>query len=107
MTPKRWPTPSNVRTAGRSIGEHVTAWRKLQRLTAAQVAERAGISPVTLRKLEHGEITVTVGTLLRVCNVLGVMNELIAALDPYETPMGRMRADEQLPQRVRSTNARG
>jgi hypothetical protein len=37
-------TPIPVGRALRVLGEHVSAWRKLNRLTAAQVAERANIS---------------------------------------------------------------
>jgi hypothetical protein len=33
--------------------------------------------------------------------VLGVLDLLVPALDPYETELGRARADQALPQRVR------
>ncbi|WP_445262986.1 helix-turn-helix domain-containing protein [Pseudokineococcus sp. 1T1Z-3] len=46
-------TPARVRRAGQDIGSQLAAWRKLQDLTAQQVAERAGISRDTLRRLEQ------------------------------------------------------
>jgi transcriptional regulator with XRE-family HTH domain len=85
----------------RVLGEHVSAWRKLQRLTAAQVAERADISRDTLRAIEQGRGTASTENLLRVLRVLGILDSVIAASDPYETDVGKLRADELLPKRVR------
>ena len=39
--------------------------------------------------------------LLRVARALGVLDDITQALDPYRSDVGRQRADEQLPQRVR------
>lgn len=76
-------------------------WRKLQSLTAAQVADRAGVSRDTLRKLERGEVTVGLDVFLNVARVLGTLDRAVEALDPYETDLGRARADQALPKRVR------
>lgn len=100
-TPRR-RSPARTRRAAREIGEHATAWRKLQGLTAEQVAERAGVSRSTLRRLEHGEATVTLETFLNVIRALGQLERVVEALDPYETDLGRARADQLLPKRVRS-----
>ncbi|TCC34651.1 helix-turn-helix domain-containing protein [Kribbella sindirgiensis] len=97
----RLPVPARTRLAGERIGAHLTAWRKLQGLTAAQVADRAGLSRDTLRKLEHGETTVGLDVFLNVARVLGTLDRLVEALDPYETDLGRARADQALPKRVR------
>lgn len=96
------PLPAKTRLAAKNIGANLTAWRKLQLLTAEQVAERAGISRGTLRRLENGEATVGVDVLLNVARVLGVLDRVVEAFDPYETDLGRARADEILPKRVRS-----
>ena len=95
-------TPIPVRRALRVLGEHVSTWRKLNRLTAAQVAERANISRDTLRAIEQGRGTVSTENLLRVLRILGVMDEVVNSADPYETDVGRLRMDETLPRRVRS-----
>lgn len=94
-------TNPRSRRAARQIGEHLATWRKLQGLTAEVVADRAGVSRGTLRRLEQGSPTVGLGTVLDVARALGVIQDLADAIDPYETPMGRARANEQLPQRVR------
>ena len=82
------------------IGENLRAWRKLLGLTSQQVADRAGISRLTLRKLENGE-SVGHHVFLSVAQALGIADRLVEATDPWETDLGRMRSDEELPQRVR------
>lgn len=96
------PVPARTRLGAQRIGEHLTAWRKLQGLTTAQVAERAGVSRGTLRKLEHGETTVGFDVRLNVTRVLGALDRVVESFDPYETDLGRARADEALPKRVRT-----
>ncbi|MDI2019910.1 hypothetical protein PJL18_00404 [Paenarthrobacter nicotinovorans] len=88
------------RTAG-TIGEQLLTWRKLLGLTAEQVADRAGISRNTLRKIEHGDLGVGLEAFLDVARVLGLSEQLNTAFDPYETDFGRARADQELPERVR------
>jgi transcriptional regulator with XRE-family HTH domain len=93
--------PRAVGRGLRVLGEHVSAWRKLQRLTAAQVAERAGISRDTLRTIEQGKGTASTENLLRVLRILGILDSVLDAADPYQTDVGKLRADEILPKRVR------
>src|SRR5580658_8572961 len=94
-------TPLAVERALRVLGEHVSNWRKLNRLTAAQVAERANVSRETLRAIEQGKGTASTENLLRVLRILGILDGLVAAADPYQTDIGRLRAEEILPKRVR------
>jgi transcriptional regulator with XRE-family HTH domain len=96
------PVPTRTRLAAQRIGAHLAAWRKLQGLTAEQVSERAGISRGTLRRLENGETSVGLDVLLNVTRVLGALDRVVEAFDPYETELGRARADEALPKRVRT-----
>jgi len=96
------PLPFVVESTAREIGQHLATWRKLQRLTAQQLAERAGVSRSTLSKLENGDSSVGFDVILRVARALGVLERLEDALDPLDTDLGRARADERLPQRVRS-----
>ena len=93
-------TPIAVANGQRRIGEDLATWRRLRRLTAAQVADRAGISRYTVMRLENGE-GATMENLLRVARALGVIDLLVEAIDPYQTDVGRLRSQEALPQRVR------
>jgi transcriptional regulator with XRE-family HTH domain len=93
-------TPIAVASGQRRIGEHLATWRRLRRLTAAQIADRAGLSRHTVMRLEHGE-GASLENLLRVARALGVLDSLVASLDPYNTDVGRLRSAEALPERVR------
>lgn len=95
------PLPIKVRQSATQLGDHLATWRKLQGLTAEQVAARAGISRGTLRRLERGDPFVGLGVFLSVARGLGQLDRIVQALDPYETDLGRARADWNLPKRVR------
>jgi len=95
------PTPARTSIAARDIGQQLATWRKLQGLTAEQVVERAGTSRSTLRRLEQGDPKVSFETFLNVARSLGILERVVTATDPYESDIGRARADEVLPQRVR------
>ena len=71
--------------------------RLRRRLTARQVAERAGMSPMTLRSLERGGSGVTMGAYLAVMQVLGIETDidLLAKADSA----GRELQDARLPAR--------
>lgn len=95
------PVSFRTQQAAGLIGEHVTTWRKLRGLTVQQVAERAGTTRQTVARLERGDVSVGLGIFLDVARSLGVLDEVVKAVDPYETPFGRARADQALPRRVR------
>jgi transcriptional regulator with XRE-family HTH domain len=94
-------TPPTVRRALRAVADDVAVWRKLRGLTQAQLADRAGVSLNTLRRLEGGDGGVSLENVLRILRALGVLDSVPRALDPYETDIGRLRSEERLPQRVR------
>jgi transcriptional regulator with XRE-family HTH domain len=102
--PPNTTTPLAVRRALREVGDSVAGWRKLRGLTQAQLADRAGVSRDTVGRLERADGGVSSESLLRVLRALGILANLSHALDPYESDVGRLRADEQLPQRVRPKN---
>lgn len=92
--------PKPVARALTTVGEDLRAWRLLRQLTLEQAADRAGVSAATVRRLEHGE-GASFENVLRVARALGVLDPVIRSFDPYESDVGRLRTDEQLPQRVR------
>lgn len=85
----------------REFGQHVSDWRKLNGLTAVELATRAQISRDTLRALESGAGTVNLENTCRVLQVLGVLQPVVAAANPLTTDVGRLRMGERLPKRVR------
>ena len=92
--------PRPVARALTVVGEDVRAWRLLRQLTLEQVADRAGVSAATVRRIEHGE-GASFENVLRVARALGVLDPVVRSFDPYESDVGRLRSDEQLPQRIR------
>ncbi|HVA60236.1 MAG TPA: helix-turn-helix domain-containing protein [Mycobacteriales bacterium] len=92
--------PATVTRALHKIGEDLATWRRLRRLTVAEVADRAGVGASTVTRLENGG-GANLANLLRVARALGVLDMLSVAVDPYSTDIGRVRADEALPERVR------
>jgi len=58
------------------FGERLRLARLRRRLSAKQVAERAGMAPMTLRSLEQGGAGVTMGAYLAVMQVLGIEKDL-------------------------------
>ncbi len=93
--------PTVILRSAREIGLDFTGWRKILGLTAAQVADRADVTRDTLRKLEHGDPSVSFHVVLRVARALGILDTLTAALDPLDTDLGRARAGQLERKRIR------
>lgn len=59
------------------MGENIKLARKRRKLTAVQVAERAGIARSTLYLIEKGEVSVAMGAYFNVLRVLGLQNDFL------------------------------
>ena len=85
----------------RQFADRLRLARLRRRLSAKQVAERAGMSPMTLRSLERGGSGVTMGAYLAVMQVLGIEKDL--NLLGKADPVGRELQDAQLPGHSKTT----
>ena len=71
------------------FGEHLRGWRMVLGLTAQQVSERAGITRDTLRKIEAGNPSAGFGNVAQVLRALGVLDQVVGAVDPLGSDIGR------------------
>lgn len=83
------------------FGTHLRGWRMVLGLTAQQVAERAGITRDTLRKVESGDPSVGFGNVAQVLRALGVLDQAVGAVDPLRSDIGRLRAGNLAKKRAR------
>ena len=56
----------------RLLGARVRLGRRQRRWTVEGLAERVGVSPTTVRKVEHGDATVAIGTAFEAAVLVGV-----------------------------------
>lgn len=75
MPAKPTPLPEAEVRQLAELGERLRLARLRRGQTAAAVAARAGITRVTLTRLERGEAGVTVGTLIKVMGALGLADD--------------------------------
>ncbi|HEX3468850.1 MAG TPA: helix-turn-helix transcriptional regulator [Candidatus Elarobacter sp.] len=80
------------------LGERLRLARRRRRLSAKLVAERAGMSVMTLRNVENGRTGVTIGAYAAVLRVLGLDGDLdaVASVDV----LGRDLQDADLQRRA-------
>ena len=83
------------------FGEHLRGWRMVLGLTAQQVSERAGITRDTLRKIEAGNPSAGFGNVAQVLRALGVLDQVVGAVDPLGSDIGRLRAGHRAKKRAR------
>jgi transcriptional regulator with XRE-family HTH domain len=93
-------TPIAVNRSMRTIAYNFDLARRQQRVTVELLAERCGISVPTVRKLlNQGQGSLE--NFLRVARSLGFLDAVTTATDPLNTPLGKIRAEEDTPRRVR------
>ena len=93
-------TPIPVSRAMRTIAANLDLARRQQRITLELLAERANLSVPTVRRLLN-EGAGTFENFLRVARILGLLQGVEDSTDPLNTPIGRARAAQDVPKRVR------
>jgi transcriptional regulator with XRE-family HTH domain len=83
MPAKAPPVSPAVVTQLETLGRRIRAQRERQRVTATDAAEAAGMSRVTLHRIERGEPSVTMGAYLSAMAAVGLS---LQALEPHAAP---------------------
>lgn len=95
------PLPLPVKRALSKLGSDIRSARLRRRITAAVMAERAFITRMTLRKVERGDPTVSLGIYATVLFILGLAPRLGDLADARSDTVGLQLEEERLPQRIR------
>lgn len=101
MPQRDHPTSAPVVDALTILGSQIAAGRRERRWTANDLADRAGISPRTLRNVERGMPSVSIGVVFELAVLVGIP---LFGMSDYELREVRRQAKDRLallPQRVR------
>lgn len=93
--------PAPVARALEKLGADLALARRRRRLTQASMAERLRVSEATVRRMEHGDSGISLGTIAQAFFVLGELDKITRLLDTASDDIGLSLMNEQLPQRVR------
>ena len=89
----------------REFGENLRLARLRRNVTAKLAAERAGISVVTLAKIEKGAPSVSLGNYMQVLVTLGLERDILQVAADDE--LGRKMQDAGLRVRARASKRKG
>lgn len=94
-------TPLPVERALQKLGRDLCDARKRRRIPMSLAAERAGISRVTLSKIEKGDRGVSLGAYATLLFTMGMINRLADLVDQKHDAIGLELEAESLPKRIR------
>lgn len=83
-----------------ALGEQIRARRKMLRISATAAAESAGMSRVTLHRIEKGEPAVTMGAYANAMAVLGLNFGLVSSSGDQEAAQAKVY-EGWIPARIR------
>jgi len=98
--------PLQAVNALKKLGEDIRDARKRRRITMALLAERARITPDTLKQIEKGNPSTSIGGYASVLYSLGMIGRLQDIADARYDLTGLMLEEENLPKRIRLSGKR-
>ena len=93
--------PFEVSDGLREVGQAIKAARLRRRQPASDLASRVGVSLPTLRKLENGDPTVSLGVFAKAVWVLGLLPAVRRAVSPENDHLAAAIETGRLPSRAR------
>ncbi len=104
MSKQTLPTFPRYKRTAEALGDRLRLARLRRRISETEMAERVGVSRMTIYKLERGDLSVGLGILVRALGVLGLDADL--DLLARDDELGRRLQDVSMP-RPRRTVRRG
>lgn len=96
-----------IARALRKLGRDLKEARLRRRIPIEILSQRASIGRATLRNIEKGAESVSMGKYATVLFVLGMIDRLEDLADPREDSVGLGLEEERLPQRIRQSRKKG
>jgi DNA-binding XRE family transcriptional regulator len=93
-------TPIPVKKVLKKLGKDIREARLRRRIPVALMADRVGISRVTLKSIEDGQPTVSMGLYASALYVLGMLDRLKDIADIAFDTVGQTLSSEELPKRI-------
>lgn len=94
MSKKTAPLSPTLEDVLKELGENIKLARLRRKITTTMLAERAGMTRTTLRKVENGDSGVTLGAYASVLFCLGLEKDIL--LIGKDDPLGRRLQDAEL-----------
>ncbi len=91
--------PAAIKLA--ALGERIRAQRKALKVSAVDAAEAAGMSRVTLHRVEAGEPSVAMAAYIGAATAVGLELELVDPRERSAGKRGKGRGDRPFPARIR------
>jgi transcriptional regulator with XRE-family HTH domain len=97
-------TPPSLPTtrALEHLGKKISLTRRRRQWSQSDLAEQAGTSVSTVRRLEQGDPGTALKHLIAAMTAFGQIDALNALLEPSQDTIGIVNMDEHLPKRVRT-----
>jgi transcriptional regulator with XRE-family HTH domain len=93
--------PYAVEEACRRLGGQIAVARKRRRLTQVELAQKAGLSFLTVIRIEKGSPTTELGSYVRVLWAMGLEQAVSTIAAPQLDEVGQTLERARLPKRVR------
>ncbi len=94
--------PELMKFSLRTVGKNIQIARKRRRIPLRQMSERSMISIPTLRKIEQGNPSVSIGIFLQVLWILQLHTEFESLADPAKDVVGIRTEQARLPKKIHS-----
>jgi transcriptional regulator with XRE-family HTH domain len=82
------------------LGKDINVARRARKISMVDMAQRMGCSRSTLHRLEKGDVGISLNTLARALQVLGLLDRISELLDQSHDDIGMMMHRRSLPERI-------